>query len=64
MWPLVADTHTKYGDSDIAWLLASPMSAYLVTYQEDETTVYRLFHESLRSTLRESWRYLLEDPAS
>ena len=68
IWPLVAnavaDTHAKYGDSDIAWLLASSMSAYLVTDREDETTVYRLFHESLRSTLRESWRYLLEDPAS
>ena len=65
IWPLVAnavaDTHAKYGDRDIAWLLASPMSAYLVTDQEDDATVYRLFHDTLRFTLRERWHDLLED---
>jgi hypothetical protein len=65
IWPLVANavagTYAKYGDRDIAWLLASPMSAYLVTDREDDTTVYRLFHDMLRFTLRERWHDLLED---
>ena len=68
IWPLVAnavaDTYAKYGDADIAWLLASPMSAYLVTDREDDTTVYRLFHDALRSTLRERWHELLKDATS
>jgi WD40 repeat protein len=66
IWPLVAnaaaDTYARYGDGDIAWLLASPMSAYLVTDRENDTTVYRLFHDTLRSTLRERWNDLLQDP--
>jgi hypothetical protein len=40
------------------------MSAYLVTDREDDTTVYRLFHDALRSTLRERWHELLEDTTS
>ncbi len=60
----VADTHATYGDRDIAWLLASPMAAYLVTDTADDTTVYRLFHDTLRTTLRERWRDLLTDPTS
>jgi hypothetical protein len=67
VWPLVAnavaDTHATYGDGDIAWLLASPMAAYLVTDTEDDITVYRLFHDTLRSTLRERWRDLLAEPS-
>ncbi|MGV9613875.1 hypothetical protein [Nocardia xishanensis] len=65
VWPLVAnvvrsDTSAEYGDADIAWLLNSRLGGYLITDQEDETTVYRLFHDSLRSTLRERWRELLD----
>lgn len=63
IWPLVAhavdDDGGYYGDTDIAWLLASPFGAYLVVDTEDDTTVYRLFHDLLRTTLRESWRELL-----
>lgn len=68
VWSLVAnavaDTHATYGDGDIAWLLASPMAAYLATDREDDTTVYRLFHDTLRATLRERWHDLLKDPPS
>ena len=64
IWPLVAnavaDRHAKFGDRDIADLLASPVSAYLVTYVEDDTTVYQLFHDALRGALRTRWRDLLD----
>jgi hypothetical protein len=63
IWPAVgnavADRNHKFGDRDVAALLASPMSAYLVTDIEDDTTVYSLFHDALRRTLRERWRDLL-----
>ncbi len=63
VWPLVAnavaDTHARYGDRDIAWLLASPMAAHLTTDTEDDTTVYRLFHDILRTTLHDHWAALL-----
>jgi hypothetical protein len=63
IWPVVAnaiaDRYGKYGDRDIAELLASPMSAYLITDQEDGITVYRLFHEALRDTLRNRHHDLL-----
>jgi hypothetical protein len=63
IWPLVAhavdDDGGHYGDSDIAWLLKSRLGAYLVTDTEDDITVYRLFHDLLRATLRERWRELL-----
>jgi len=67
IWPLVAnavaDRYGKYGDRDIAELLASPMSAYLITDQEDAITVYRLFHDALRDTLRNRHHDLLRaDP--
>jgi hypothetical protein len=58
IWPVVAnanaiaDRHGRYGDRDIADLLSSPISAYLITDQEDGTTVYRLFHDALQSALR------------
>ena len=62
IWPVVAnavaDRHGKYGDRDIAELLSSPISAYLITDQEDGITVYRLFHDALRSALRTRWRDL------
>ncbi|KUJ68505.1 hypothetical protein ACZ90_18115 [Streptomyces albus subsp. albus] len=67
IWPAVADavaddpTRT-YGDADIAWLLGSRLGGYLVTDQEDGTTVYRLFHDALRTALRERWRDLLVSP--
>jgi WD40 repeat protein len=57
IWPIVAnaviDRPGTYGDSDIAWLLAGRIGAYLVSDQEDGITAYRLFHDILRSTLRE-----------
>jgi hypothetical protein len=67
VWPLVAnaiaDGERTYGDSDIAWLLGSRLGAYLVTDREDGITVYRLFHDALRSTLRERSQALLDkDP--
>ncbi len=66
IWPLVAnavaDRHGKYGDRDIAALLASGISAYLITDVEDDITVYRLFHDALRATLRDNWANLLYDP--
>jgi hypothetical protein len=59
IWPLVAnavaDRPGTYGDNDIVELLASRLGGYLVTDQEDGITVYRLFHDSLRTTLRERW---------
>ncbi|MFF2101224.1 AAA family ATPase [Streptomyces sp. NPDC058202] len=71
IWPAVANAVADepgtagtpprtYGDSDIAWLLGSRLGAYLVTDREDGATVYRLFHDALRSTLRTRWRELLE----
>ena len=66
IWPAVAnavaDRHGKFGDRDIASLLASPISAYLVTDVEDDTTVYRLFHDALRGALRTRWRDLMGAP--
>ena len=66
IWPAVANAiagrPSKYGDRDIADLLDSRLSAYLVTDTEDGVTVYRLFHEVLRTTLRSDWRQLLVDP--
>jgi hypothetical protein len=67
IWPrvanAVADGHGYYGDRDIAWLLASPLGGYLVTDHEDGLTVYRLFHDAFRTTLREQWQELLTPPA-
>ena len=64
IWPLVAnaviDRPGTYGDGDIAWLLTSRIGAYLVTDQEDGVTVYRPFHDALRTTLRERSRELLD----
>jgi hypothetical protein len=69
IWPLVAnavaDEPGRYGDSDIAWLLNhTRMGGYLVTDTEDDTTVYRLFHDDLRTTLREHWHELLDGTES
>ncbi|WP_405794995.1 caspase family protein [Streptomyces longwoodensis] len=65
IWPLMAhavdDDGDYYGDSDIAWLLGTRLSAYLVTDRSEGTTVYRLFHDLLRSTLKERWQELLTD---
>ncbi|QJS99882.1 caspase family protein [Streptomyces asoensis] len=67
IWPLVAhavdDEGGYYGDAEIAWLLGSRLGAYLVTDREDDTTVYRLFHDLLRATLRDRWRELLRLPS-
>ena len=63
IWPLVAnavaDQPGRYGDHDILWLLQTRLGGYLVTDQEDGVTVYRLFHQDLRATLRERWQDLL-----
>ncbi|MFD3756699.1 AAA family ATPase [Streptomyces sp. NPDC058622] len=67
IWPLVANAVAgeldRYGDSDIAWLLDTRLAAYLVADREDGQTVYRLFHDALRATLRERWRDLLGENA-
>lgn len=64
IWPLVAnavaDRPGTYGDRDIADLLGSRLGGYLVRDHEDGITVYRLFHDALRTTLRERWRELLD----
>jgi hypothetical protein len=63
IWPRVAtaidDGDYDYGDGDIAWLLDSRLGAYLVTDVEDGATVYRPFHDALRTILRDGWRHLL-----
>lgn len=69
IWPAVAtavaddpdypDEAATYGDSDIAWLLGTRLGGYLITDTEDDVTVYRLFHDALRETLRDRWRDLL-----
>ncbi|VVJ19598.1 Uncharacterised protein [Amycolatopsis camponoti] len=69
IWPLVAhavdDNDGYYGDSDIAWLLNNTrFGAYLIADREDDTTTYRLFHDMLRTTLREHWRDLLTAPTT
>lgn len=64
IWPVVAnavadDDEIHYGNGDIAWLLSTRLGGYLVTDREDGVTVYRLFHDDLRTNLRERWRELL-----
>ncbi|MFC8360252.1 hypothetical protein ACFUIY_10260 [Streptomyces griseorubiginosus] len=61
IWPLMAHAVDDDGDyySDSAWLLGTRLSAYLVTDRSEGTTVYRLFHDLLRSTLKERWQELL-----
>lgn len=66
IWPAMTnavadDPDRTFGDSDIVWLLATRLGAYLITDREDGVTVYRLFHDALRDTLRERWRELLLD---
>ncbi len=58
VWPVMAnaiadlsDDH-GYTDNDIDWLLKSRVGAYLSIDSTDGTTVYRLFHEALRDSLR------------
>ncbi|WP_351233879.1 AAA family ATPase [Streptomyces sp. NPDC002133] len=68
IWPAIAnavadDPDRTYGDTDIADLLASPLGGYLTTDTADGTTVYRLFHDALRTTLRDHWHTLLHTPA-
>jgi len=68
IWPLVAnavaDRPGTYGDSDIATLLSSRLSGYLVRDHEDGVTVYRIFHDALRTTLRDSWQQLHYTPTN
>ncbi|GIG59269.1 hypothetical protein Lfu02_36410 [Longispora fulva] len=64
IWPLVTHAvanhpdHT-YGDEDVRRLLESRVAGYLVTDTDDDTTVYRLRHDTLRTTLRDRWQDLL-----
>jgi hypothetical protein len=58
----VDDEGGSYGDGEIADLLKSRLGGYLITDRVDDTTVYRLFHDLLRDTLRERWRDLLVSP--
>jgi hypothetical protein len=65
VWPLITnavanDPERTYGDSDISWLLSSRLGGYLITDREDGITVYRLFHDALRATLRDRWDDLLK----
>jgi len=65
IWPVVAnavadDDGIHYGNGDIAWLLSTRIGGYLTTDREDRVTVYRLFHDDLRVSLREQWRALLD----
>ncbi|MFI7118819.1 AAA family ATPase [Amycolatopsis sp. NPDC049868] len=66
IWPRVAtaigDSDYEFGDTDISWLLDSRLGAYLITDRNDDTTVYRLFHDLLRDTLRDDWHELLDHP--
>jgi hypothetical protein len=67
IWPAVANAiadRTMYGDRDVVLLLDSRMNAYLVSDREDGVTVYRLFHDMLRTTLRDNWEQLLVDPGT
>lgn len=66
IWPVVAnaiadDDDIHYGNGDIAWLLSTRLGGYLVTDREDGVTVYRLFHDDLRTNLRERGRELLDE---
>ena len=72
VWPRVANAVdvggnmvSTYGDDAVESFLGSRLSAYLVTDQEDDLTVYRLMHNELRQTLRYQWQELLsKDPAT
>ena len=76
IWPAVANavaddpdfyppdqSPPSYGDTDIAWLMDTRLVGYLVTDREDNTTVYRLFHDSLTNVLRDQWTELLQPQA-
>jgi WD40 repeat protein len=72
VWPRVANavdvgasTASTYGDDAVESLLGSRLSAYLVTDQEDDLTVYRMMHNELRQILRYQWQELLsEEPVT
>lgn len=71
VWPRLASAvdaggsaSRDYGDADVAWLLQSRLSAYLVTDRQDDLTVYRLLHDQLRETLQRQWRELLDAEAT
>ncbi|MGW4759606.1 AAA family ATPase [Streptomyces chartreusis] len=64
IWTAVADAvaddggHGRFTDRDVSRLLASPLGGYLTADVADDTTVYRLFHDALRTALRDHWRDL------
>ncbi|MGW2856196.1 AAA family ATPase, partial [Streptomyces sp. NPDC001215] len=63
IWPAfsnaIAVADVTYGDSDIAEVFASPLAGYLTIDVADDTTVYRIFHDALRSALIDNWRALV-----
>lgn len=68
VWPAVAKAvgdvegaGYSYGDGDVTSLLRTRLSAYLMTDEEDQFTVYRLVHDELRDILRYRWRELLTE---
>jgi hypothetical protein len=68
IWPAVANAvanlpdEAGYTDESIAWLLQHRIGGYLIADSADGTTVYRLFHDALRKSLREDFKLLLTEP--
>ncbi len=69
IWPTVANAVAQlpdevgYRDKSIVWLLQHRIGGYLIADSADGTTVYRLFHDALRKSLREDFELLLTSPA-
>ena len=68
IWPAVANAvadlpdKAGYADEDIVWLLRHRIGGYLIADSADGTTVYRLFHDALRKSLRKDFGLLLTSP--
>lgn len=68
IWPAVANAVADlpdadgYTDESIVWLLNDRISGYLIAERSEDTTVYRFFHDALRTSLREDFDELLVSP--